>query len=190
MSEFDNYSAVIFWDFKRMDNVNYNFKIVDKLIESSLNSDEKKLFYKPIYLILSSIIECTLYDFLKKINQHRYEHIPNLGEEEVKAIQNMEVPNKLNCFNKICKKYLFLGADEAIYEKIQHVAEIRNRIHIQNGKGNKPYDESFLWKTPLIKECGQLLKDIFVLMCEKYPRPDRFHDNPIMDSFPQPWEKL
>ncbi|KTD13985.1 Uncharacterised protein [Legionella israelensis] len=174
-----------------MDNVNYNFKIIEKLVNSAIEGTDKRYYCKPIYLLLAAIIECTLYDFLKKINEHRYEQVPNLTKKEVKAIQDMKkVPNKLNCFNNICKKHSFLGEDEAIYDQINEAAEIRNRIHIQNEKGHSPMDESDLWEINTIKKCGQLLKDIFVIMCEKYPRPDGFHDNPTLDEFPEPWTKL
>ncbi|HAT1825575.1 TPA: hypothetical protein JBA24_14390 [Legionella pneumophila] len=172
-----------------MDNVNYNYVIAEKLIQIALNSKDQEYFYKPIYLLIAAIIECTLYDFLKKINEHRYEKIPNLTKKEASAIQDMKVPNKLNCFNNICKKHQFFGSsDDSIYDRIHKTAEIRNRIHIQNGKGTAPRDESILWNAQIVKDCGRLLKQIFELMCNKYPRPGQFHDNPTMAEFPEPWE--
>lgn len=50
-----------------MDNVNYNYVIAEKLIQIALNSKDQEYFYKPIYLLIAAIIECTLYDFLKKL---------------------------------------------------------------------------------------------------------------------------
>jgi hypothetical protein len=154
MERFNNFTSVIFWDFKRMDNVNYNFEITEKLIESAVKNKDKQYYYKPIYLLLAAIIECTLYDFLKKINEHRYEQVPTLTQKEISAIQDMKVPNKLNCFNKICKKYRLLGAGEDIYDQLTNTAEIRNRIHIQNGKGHLPKDEANLWQIKMVRECG------------------------------------
>ncbi len=192
MELFNNFSSVIFWDFKRKDNVNYNFEITQRLIENAIKSKDKKYYYKPIYLLLAAIIECTLYDFLKKINEHRYEQVPNLSLKEISAIQDMSVPNKFSCFNKICEKHSFLGADKTIYKRIERTAEIRNRIHIQNVKISTPRDESKLWTASIVKDCGRLLKEIFEIMCERYPRPDSFHDDPTItiSDFPTPWEKL
>lgn len=191
MAKFEDYSEVVFWDFKRMDNVNYNFNIAERLINCALKSDDKNCFYKPIYLILAAIIECTLYDFLKKINEHRYEQVPNLTPKEIQAIQNMtKVPNKLKCFNDICKKHQLLGASNSMYDNINTTSEIRNRIHIQNEKRSHPKDESDLWSDAIVISCGQLLKDIFTIMCNQYPRPGNFHKNPDLQFFPEPWKRL
>lgn len=191
MAVFEDYSKMIFWDYKRRDNVNYNFKIVEFIIVDIKPSSEC-WYYKPIFLIISSIIECCLYDFLKKIHEHRYEQVPNLDEEDIKSIQNIDLPNKLTNFSDICKKYSLLGANQEIYDRIHKIAKTRNRIHIQNQKNFKPLNESELWTKDKVKMCGDLLKDIFIFMCERYPRPERTtnHSNPPLSNFPEPWVSL
>lgn len=191
MTAFEDYSKVIFWDYKRRDNVDYNFKIIESMIDSIKDSSEY-CYYKPIFLIISSIIECLLYDFLKKIYEHRYEKVPNLDKGDIEALQNIDLPNKLTNFSDICKKYSLLGRDQEIYDRIQNIAKIRNRIHIQNQKNFRPLDESELWTKDQVKLCGSLLKDIFILMCERYPRPEKTtnHSNPPLSNFPEPWALL
>ncbi len=189
---FPEYSKVIFWDYKRRDNTDYNFQILETMISALKSSPQPKYFYKPIFLIMVSIIECTLYDFFLKIQEHKYEKIPNLSEEEKEGIQNTNIPNQLGSFNDICKKYQFLGRETEIYEKIKIISNTRNRIHIQNIKFHKPSDESHLWNKDILKKCGNILKEVFIIMCEKYPRHENTtnHENPSTSNFPEPWKLL
>ncbi len=88
MTVFEDYLKVIFWDYKRRDNGDYNFKIIESMIDSIKDSSEY-CYYKPIFLIISSIIECLLYDVLKKIYEHRYEKVLNLGKGDIEALQKV-----------------------------------------------------------------------------------------------------
>ena len=189
MSAFEEYSKVIFWDFKNRDNVDYNFKIIEVMIANIKEASEPQYYYKPIFLIISGIIECVLYDFLEKIQKHKYEKVPNLNKEDIESLKSIDLPNKLANFSDICRKYSLLGKKPKIYNQIQNMAKIRNRIHIQNQKGSHPLDEFNLWTTDQVKTCGNLLKDIFILMCERYPRPSGTtrHTNPDASNFPEPW---
>lgn len=190
MTSFAEYAEVIFWDFKRRDNVVYNFVIVESLIHAAKKTPHEHYFYKPIFIVLTSIIECTLYDFLCKVHEHRYERVPNITKDDIQAVQNMELPNKLTNFTDICRKHKFLGSSPQIYEALRGTAKIRNRIHIQNGKYYLPLEETNLWNADLVKGCGALLRDIFKIMVEKYPRPESFHRNPFFTHFPTPWDTL
>lgn len=58
-----------FWDYKRMDNVNYNFDVLEKLYEAKKTLSNTRLMNKPIIVQIVSIIECCLYDFLTRIKQ-------------------------------------------------------------------------------------------------------------------------
>jgi len=171
-----------------MDNVNYNFDCLDALAEGSLKAPLPHLFYKPIFLLMTGIIECTIYDFLKKIHQHKHERIPNIDERDVHQLQNIKLPNKLYNFTNICRKYQLLGSDPVLYERIHEMVEIRNRIHIQNERGI-PREED-LWDLPLIQHCGDLFYSVYTIMCLEYPRPGSHHKSPPMKDFPQPWNSL
>jgi hypothetical protein len=187
MLSFQQYSEVIFWNFKRMDNANYNFEIIESLIDSACQSGKKTLHSKPIIFLIMSIVECALYDLLLRIKEHVYESI-NIAPEDIKIIKATNIPDALQSYTDICKKYELLGAD---YQKLNKFIPIRNRVHIQNIKAYHPPDEYQLWSSDLTKECGVLLKDIFVYMCEKYPRTaGQFHSEPDLTLFPEPWNKL
>lgn len=199
MSDFQIYISTFFWDFKRRDNVEYNFAIVENLIHACLSDilvedNQRKYFFKPIIIITTSIIECILYDFLIKIQQHHYERVPKLTQKDIDSIKAIDIPYKLASYNEICKKHELLGTkSDEIYKRIKLFTNIRNRIHIQNSKGIKPLDEDNLWTASLVKSCGSLLKDICLLMRNRYPRPDKFHleyITPRSISFPEPWGKI
>lgn len=185
---FEDYTKVFFWSYSRMDNVNYNFDVLNALAEASRKGPLPHLFYKPMFIIMTSIIECTIYDFLKKIHQHKHEKIPNIDAEDITHLQNIKLPNKLYNFTSICRKYELLGSDPALYNRIHDMVEIRNRIHIQNERGI-PREED-LWDLPLIQSCGDLFLKIFTIMCLEYPRPGSYHQSPPMKHFPRPWDML
>ena len=80
---FSDYTNVFFWNFKRMDNVNYNFEIVEILYKSKKQNGNNNYFNKPIILIIISMIECILYDFVRRVNEHSNEIIPNIDSTVV-----------------------------------------------------------------------------------------------------------
>jgi hypothetical protein len=189
MATFEQYSEVIFWNFKRMDNTNYNFEIICCLIEGSLNSKTKHLYYKPIFISMMSIVECVLYDFLCRIQGQVHEGI-NLNRIEIEKIKNIDLPTKLKNYTDICRKHNLLGKGDDIYDEIIRFSEMRNRVHIQNQKQTKPFDESKLWSADEVKSCGHLIKNIFELLCMNQPRPEGFHSYPDLNLFPTPWQRL
>jgi len=190
MAEFHDYCAVIFWNFERKNNVDYNFEIINSLIDSACKSQDARFYYKPIFILMMSIIECALYDFLCRIKQERYEGI-NLSKKEKSIIRKKDLPKQLKNYVDICKKHVLLGdPNPNIYDELYKYLEVRNRIHIQNLKQSRPVKELDLWDQSKIKSCGRLLEYIFLFICEKYPRPSNFHDNPDLKSFPTPWNRL
>ena len=191
MSDFHNYCEVIFWSFERKNNVVYNFGIISTLINSVQSSQNKAHFYKPIFIIMMGIIECVLYDFLCRVQEHRYEEV-NLSSVEISNIQDIDLPKKLKNYTDICNSYDLLSRDGSkdIYKKIEELIEIRNRVHIQNQKQYVPPKEWELWSKDIVIKCGRLIQEILVYLCQNIPRPDSFHSNPDIHNFPTPWENL
>lgn len=190
MPSFEKYCEVIFWDFKRMDNVIYNFDMLARLIEDADKSKNEVYYYKSIVILMISIIECTLYDFLCRIQEERWEGI-NLSDKEKNIIRQKNLPKQLKNYIDICKKHALLGEKSAnIYDGLYKYLDIRNRVHIQNLKRHDPTREWKLWSNKIVNSCGRLLKDTFIYICKKYPRPENFHSNPDLSKFPTPWVSL
>lgn len=189
MAKFEEYSAIIFWDFARMDNVNDNFKTIESLIDHAHVNPTAKHLHKPIFIAMMSIIECVLYDLIQRAKDIVHEHI-DVSEKELDEIKNKDVHDKLQCYTDICIKHKLLGNDTELHKKIYEYIPIRNRVHIQNTKDIPPKKEWDLWDAALTKSCGELLKSIMIYTCTVIPRPEQFHNSPSMHEFPSPWDKL
>ena len=57
---FSDFTNQFFWDFKRMDNVNYNFEIIETLYTAKKATGNDGRFNKPIVVLIMGIIECVL----------------------------------------------------------------------------------------------------------------------------------
>lgn len=189
MTKFHDYCSVIFWDFNRMDNVEYNFTIIGNLIRDSANSKNKSSYYKPLTILIVGIIECVLYDFLCRVKQERHEGI-NLSKEEKDILRDKKWPDKFKCYIDICKKHNLLGNKVKLYDSLHDYAKIRNRVHIQNINKYEPDKEPRLWNNKTVRLSGELLHEVFLHLCKKFPRPDKFHNNPNLDLFPTPWNNF
>jgi len=191
MDEFEDYAEIFFWDFKRRDNVVYNFSIIETLISDAIdNPESSNFYYKPVFITIMAIIECIIYDLLVRIQEHTKEKV-HLNENDIKNIKNIDLPSKLKCYNDICKKYKLLSLKSInIHQSIEELIEIRNRIHIQNAKSIKPLDERDVWTPENIKKAGSILQNLVLFLSKKYPRPDHIHSSPDLDLFPTPWDNL
>ena len=190
MPEFHDYCEVIFWNFERKNNVVYNFNIIEFLIEDAIKSKYQSYYYKPIIILMMSIIECALYDFLWRVKQAKIEGI-SVTATQKKEIESTNIPNTLQNYVEICLKRKLLGSDSSdIYSRLQKHIEYRNRIHIQNRRKYQPDKEYKLWTKHKVITTGNLLRDVIIFLCRKYPRPDNFHSNPDMNFFPTPWNNL
>jgi hypothetical protein len=63
----------------------------------------------------------------------------------------------------------------------------RNRIHIQNYKWDKPYDEGFVFDEKLKILSEKVLEKIFNTMVVKYPRREEYHG--FVKDFDIPWNR-
>lgn len=63
-----------------MDNVDHNFTIIQHLLDTG-----SLMIFKPVIILTASIIECILYDFLTRIQEHSYEKVENLSENRGKS---------------------------------------------------------------------------------------------------------
>lgn len=183
---FSDYTNVFFWDFKKMDNVNYNFGIVEKLYTVKKQNGSNSFFNKPIIIAILSIIECILYDFVRRVNEHSNEKIPNLDDAfvantKIKTLEHFEpliVHIKKNNLLRISNK-------DSIYDELDHLRKVRNRIHIQNIQQQLDRDECNVFTEDNLKLAEKSLERICEILCHVYPRPDREFCS--MSDFPRPW---
>jgi len=186
---FSDFTGVFFWDFKRMDNVNYNFKILELLYKTK-KRDSSRLFNKPILVTLVSIIECALYDFVKRVDQHRGEVVPNLDKIAVIDSRRKTYTDQLETIIAYIKKHDLLRASEDenpdIYDILDFLRKIRNRLHIQNSQNFLDENEYKIWTEKNLHLGEKALERVCEVLCHVYPRPgSNFYS---MSDFPRVWE--
>ena len=184
---FSDFSGQFFWDFKRMDNVNYNFEIIECLyVAKKVNRDDDR-FNKPIIVLIMAIIECTLYDFLVRINQYQTDPFPNIAQAAVAYIRNTNETDALRIIiPKIQSQNLLrTTSTDNLYNDLEHLRKIRNRLHIQNKYAMLPRDESRVFTDIELMRAQDCLEKIYNVLCNVYPR---WRNQPIlMTDFPRPW---
>lgn len=186
---FEDYTNQFFWSFKRMDNVNYNYLILERLYKSKHNDDGSSLYIKPILITLVAIVECALYDFIERIQDHVSDTIPNLKEDIISEIKSKQ---NINVFSRVIaqvRKQNLLRAEsgDTIYDDLELLNNIRNRVHIEDIWRQLDKDEPKIFTETNLKLGEATLEKVFEVLCNVYPR--RWHiANPIlMADFPRLW---
>lgn len=184
-NSFGDYTAQFFWSFKRMDNVNYNFRIM-KLLYAEKKKNQNPLFIKPIMIILISIIECMLYDFIIRIQTHATDKIPNLEEDMINEIKNKEIDQFEAIIAQIRKQNLLRASTTSnVYSDLDLLRKMRNRVHIQDTAKDLDKDDYNVFTEGNLKLAEKILERVCEVLCNVYPRGG---STPLlMADFPRIW---
>ena len=184
-NSFENYTNQFFWDFKRMDNVNYNFRIVELLYAEKKKSNNP-LFIKPIMITLISIIECMLYDFIIRIQAHSADTIPNLEQDIINDIKEKEIDQFEVIIAQVKKQNLLRAASTSnVYSDLDLLRKIRNRVHIQNTQQELNRDDYNVFISASLQLAEKMFERVCEVLCNVYPR---WGKQPLlMADFPRPW---
>ena len=111
----------------------------------------------------------------------------NLPEQALEAIGAKRI-DRLQKYIASARKHDFFDvADTNFYERLDELASLRNRVHIQNEKKHLPDDESEAF-TPVRKTGAErVLEKVMKTMAEKFPRPEQAQ-NWVAD-FSLPWDE-
>jgi len=186
-NSFEDYTDQFFWDFKRMDNVNYNFRIVELLYTEKKKSNNPH-FIKPIMIILISIIECMLYDFIIRVQTHNADKIPNLEQCIIDSIKTKEIDQFETIIAQVKKQNLLRASpssSSSVYSDLDLLRKIRNRIHIQNAQQDLNKDEYNVFTQGNLELAEKMLERVCEVLCNVYPR---WKKQPLlMADFPRIW---
>lgn len=184
---FSEYTGQFFWDFKRMDNVNYNFEIVEVLYDAKKQNQNDRHFNKPLISILLSIIECMLYDFMNRIRGFRWDSFPNITPEMIASVRGSSQTDEMKKLIDICRaeNLLQISSGSTLYDDLEELNKLRNRIHIQNKYNYAHADESVAFSDSKLLLAQSSFKSVCEALCNVYPR---WNKSPIpMSEFPEPW---
>lgn len=172
--------------FKIGDNINFNLGVLKVLYEAYESLSSGKELIKPIVIMNTSITEALLYDFIE--NRIRK---ANKGEKLFIEILDVLLEKKLDKFEHYitqAEKYDFFNLkDTNFYNAMRSLKEKRNRIHIQNNKWIKPYNENeaFDERSKVLSE--KVLEKVLDTLTSKYPRSEAYHR--YVQDFELPWNK-
>lgn len=182
---FKDYTGQFFWSFKRMDNVNYNFRILE-ILYAAKRQNNNNLFIKPIVVIIISIIECMLYDFIERIQIHTADKIPNLAQSIISYIKGKKIDDFEKAIRQVEKQNLLRTSNnDTIYSDLDLLRKIRNRVHIQNKEQQLDEDDYCVFTESNLRLAEKTLERVCEILCNTYPRWDK---QPLpMSDFPRPW---
>ena len=175
--------------FKTGDNINHNLLVLKVLYEKYelATSAEKRLLCKPITILLISIIEAALHDFHVRCSKFTWERVTNLADGVASYIQGKKL-SKLSQYIQSAKKHdLFSNVDGALYEDLELLSKLRNRVHIQNENKDLEPDEFNAFTLERKKMSEVTLERVIKVLALKYPRPD--HIAGYVKDFQLPWEE-
>ena len=184
-NSFKDYTAQFFWDFKGMDNVNYNFRIAE-LLYAEKKKSHNPLFIKPIMIILISIIECMLYDFIIRVQNHSADKIPNLEQNIIDDIKTRGIDQFEVIIAQVKKQNLLRASPTSnVYSDLDLLRKIRNRVHIQNTRQELNRDDYNVFTAENLQLTEKMLERVCEVLCNVYPRCGK--QPLLMADFPRPW---
>lgn len=181
------------WDFKHADNIVYNFEVLRALYVARANTLNKNILNKPITIIIVSIVEAILIDFLTRIDQattHLPKNVDQTTLDKIKEeIEKKKKPikiegafgeqiylrRKMYNFNEIIvilKKYeLFGQKEDSIYKLLAQFGNMRNRVHIENYYQNFEKDENKVFTYQRLTKLEEVLSNLWEKLVTDYKRP-------------------
>jgi hypothetical protein len=159
--------------FKIGDNIHYNLDIL-KVLYSSINlvnEEQKRHLEKPITVILVSICEAIIYDFIERSKSFSREGVNGLSDKTLSDLKDRNTHN-FDKKIKLFKELNLLQTSEAnVYEYLKNLSLLRNRVHIQNEHGNFELDDAdaFTRERRLAAEVMLEIEDLHLRMMNPAP---------------------
>lgn len=177
-----------FCRFKIGDNIIYNLSVLEKLYEYSPNTRRgRELIVKPQILIIASILEAILHDFHLRIRANVHEGIPGLVDEILIYIRNKQIDQFETYIQSIKKHNLLKLTDTSFYDELDDLRKIRNRIHIQNLRGDLPENESELFDLTAKVKAEKCLEQVVKNISKEYARPGNLANQ--VGELKFPWDE-
>lgn len=173
--------------FKVGDNICYNLGIL-KVLYSYFDvseESEQKLLCKPIIISLVSISEAVIYDLHYRAQHFTKEGLAGVPDRVLKHIRGA----KLTDYEKhiaSSRKHMLLGKNLKLYERLDELRKLRNRIHIQNSKGHFEPDEVNAFSLRRKRQAEKTTQYVLSYCSEKYPRPKGCDH---VQDFELPWKR-
>ena len=176
--------------FKIGDNIHYNLSVLKALYkaQSQVALKDEVLFEKPITLLLVSICEVIIYDFIKRSKILTFEGIQGLTENQLSSLKESKawsMEKKIQLFKDI---NVLQMPDNTAYEYLDNLSKLRNRIHIQNENQNFEADEIKAFTKSRRIKAEQMVELLMKKISLLYPRPEHIKKSLYVEDFELPWD--
>ncbi len=173
-------------DFKTGDNINYNLQILSTLYDCCEHEEcNKNYLIKPIILTIMSVVEAVLCDFDSRIRWFTREGVSNIPADVLGMVRSKNY-DQLEKYIACAKKHDFFdSAYSQIYDDLNKLREVRNRIHIQNKKNYTPRVEQLAFQENNKVLAENVLEVVLRTMDKKYTRPPSVQG--CVSDFSIPW---
>lgn len=181
------YSSGFIGSFKLGDNIVHNLAILRELyaIQNTGTPKQVKLLRKPIVIFIGAIAEAILYDlYVVKIGGFKSEGVPNIEKDVLAEIRTKTIDEFAKYISHAQSKSL-LGKTPDMYDSLDELRKLRNRVHIQNAKGHFERDESAAFNRKRQLQAETTLELLIAYMITNYRRSKRRQH---VANFDLPWD--
>jgi hypothetical protein len=182
-------SSSFIGNFKIGDNIHYNLDVLKALYISraGLPAYQKYFLEKPITVILVSICEAIIYDFIGRSKLFTREGIDGLSSEDLEKLRNRKSYQMDKKIKLIEELNLLQTSDPNVYDHLGKLVTLRNRIHIQNENQNLERDEKDAFTVPRRVEAEKMVELLTKRLGTLYPRPPHIVMSQFIEDFELPW---
>lgn len=175
--------------FKTGDNIQSNLATLRFLYEvyKSASDEDKSKLLKPIIIIKITIIEAILHDFHLRIRANRNEGVVGMSQDELDYIRNKQIDEFKKYIDSAKKHDFFNEANSNMYDKLDELRVVRNRIHIQNAKFLEPRDDSAVFTLAAKRSAERCLERVVKTVSQNHARPSYLAD--YVGDLVFPWDE-
>ncbi len=176
-------------NFKLGDNINHNLKILRCLYvcQNDPNDHDSWVLRKPVIIIIASIAEAVLHDLHERMRLYTTEGVSGIVTSILHYVRGKKI-DKLETYIASAKKHGLLGsATDDIYNNLEELRKLRNRIHIQNEKNHFEPNESQAFSANRQVTTEQTLEKLVKAISANHPRPAGAQGH--VRDFQFPWDE-
>lgn len=172
--------------FKLGDNLNHTLDVLTLLYQTQ-RADTSSLLCKPITILLASVCEAILCDFHDRMKRFTREGVGNVAESVLDYVRGTHIDEFSKYIASAKKHNLLKDAGPRIYDSLEDLRKLRNRVHIQNKKGHFEPDDGHAFTMSRQIEAEKTLERVLKLMAERHARPASAQG--YVADFQLPWSE-
>lgn len=183
-------SSAFIGNFKIGDNIHYNLEVLRTLYacKAVIPVAQRKFLDKPITITLVSICEALIFDFIERSKYFTQEGVTGLSDQALERLREAKAWSLDKKLQLVQELDLLKASNPDVYEQLKKLAQLRNRVHIQNEKRNFETDEAKAF-THIRRLKAEKMTELLLLQFGKlYPRPTHIVKSQYLEDFELPWD--